>query len=125
MSKTSKYRCKECINKYQNARYANSPEAREANSKRIKERYKIFGVVRNEKTRKIGLKWQSDNKHKVNAEVKLRYHVKMGHIVKPLVCEKCGVAERLCGHHEDYNKPLSVQWLCWTCHKREHTKKYK
>jgi hypothetical protein len=34
-------------------------------------------------------------------------------------CEKCGdlFAEK---HHEDYDKPYEVRWLCRPCHLAEH-----
>lgn len=31
-------------------------------------------------------------------------------------CEICGTKENIIKHHEDYNKPLEVRWLC----KRHH-----
>lgn len=34
-------------------------------------------------------------------------------------CELCGATERVQAHHEDYSKPLAVEWLCFRCH-REH-----
>jgi DNA-binding transcriptional regulator YiaG len=44
-----------------------------------------------------------------------------GKVVKPASCEKCGkTPKRLHGHHEDYNKPLKVIWLCPLCHSAEH-----
>jgi len=25
-------------------------------------------------------------------------------------------------HHDDYSKPLDIQWMCTSCHKRHHAK---
>lgn len=41
-----------------------------------------------------------------------------GELVRPKKCSKCGVVGRIDGHHEDYDKPLDVTWLCQGCHKR-------
>jgi len=34
-------------------------------------------------------------------------------------CKKCG-AEKTEAHHEDYDKPLEIVWLCCPCHKQRH-----
>jgi hypothetical protein len=39
-----------------------------------------------------------------------------GKLVRP---DRCGVCSILCvpdGHHEDYSKPLEVDWMCHQCH---------
>lgn len=42
-------------------------------------------------------------------------------ILKRLPCEVCGV-EKVVAHHEDYDKPLKVNWLCLKHHVELHNK---
>lgn len=35
------------------------------------------------------------------------------------LCERCGVL-RADRHHDDYDKPLEIRWLCRRCHRRHH-----
>lgn len=57
---------------------------------------------------------------KVAARHAVNNAVKRGDLVKPQACESCGQEKRLTGHHDDYTKPLSVRWLCYGCHGKEH-----
>ena len=43
-----------------------------------------------------------------------------GVIIRPLLCEACEREKFLIRHHRDYNKPLDVTWLCYSCHSKEH-----
>jgi len=52
--------------------------------------------------------------------------VQRGKLIKPSHCERCHAkmpARRLHGHHEDYDQPLDVRWLCAACHRAVHTEK--
>jgi len=42
-----------------------------------------------------------------------------GVLVAPKICEQCHKkpTKRISAHHEDYDKPLGVQWLCEKCHR--------
>lgn len=43
--------------------------------------------------------------------------IRRGFLVRPETCSRCGVADpKINAHHEDYSKPLDVQWLCYRCH---------
>lgn len=66
----------------------------------------------------IWSKRQNVLKHRAHQAVwrGLRY----GRLVRPEACERCGSAHRrLEAHHHDYAKPLDVEWLCPSCHRRE------
>lgn len=56
------------------------------------------------------------DKDKIASRLKLREAVKRGEVVKPMICEVCKETKPLQGHHEDYDKPLEVNWVCVGCH---------
>lgn len=48
------------------------------------------------------------------------YYAKRRGALKPQPCEVCGASERIEAHHDDYDKPLQVRWLCIQHHKDHH-----
>lgn len=47
--------------------------------------------------------------------------IKRGDLVRPSTCACCGAVDSpIYAHHDDYEKPLSVRWLCARCHGRLH-----
>lgn len=55
---------------------------------------------------------------KYNAYIVLSNAVRSGEILKPNVCEECGMFDnRLEAHHKNYDEPLDVEWVCSICHK--------
>lgn len=44
--------------------------------------------------------------------------IQRGELTRPDTCSECGREARIIAHHEDYSKPLDVQWLCPQCHQK-------
>lgn len=66
-------------------------------------------------------KYRIEQKKKTDAHNKVNYAVKTGALIKNEICDFCGDRKKLSGHHEDYDKPLDVFWLCTGCHAKRHT----
>lgn len=63
-----------------------------------------------------GYKKDPIRRHKVNAREKVRKAIRAGHLKKG----KCFCGEKVVeAHHENYDLPLQVIWLC----KKHHTQK--
>lgn len=43
-----------------------------------------------------------------------------GELTPSLACANCGGSVKIVAHHEDYNLPLDVDWLCTPCHVWKH-----
>lgn len=125
-------RCKEChkeqvrLNRreksdqyaaYEKMRYKRDPHRLEANKRYAKT---AAGKASHAKSvRKI----IALNPQKRAAHVILGNAVRSGRIKKPAECSRCGVIpprRQLHGHHDDYAKPLDVEWICSGCHGLEH-----
>lgn len=55
---------------------------------------------------------------KANTRAYTNVLLKRGHLIKK-VCESCGDPNSQ-AHHEDYNDPRTVKWLCRACHLEHH-----
>src|SRR5262245_9698856 len=71
-----------------------------------------------EKRRIRTLRWQRENRAKKNAHLKVYRAVKTGKL-KRLPCERCG-DENVQAHHERYDRPLEIMWLCGKHHAQRH-----
>lgn len=60
------------------------------------------------------------NKQKRNARNKVNRAIAKG-LLNRLPCEICGELKSQ-AHHNDYNKPLEINWLCSSCHAELHKK---
>jgi hypothetical protein len=59
-----------------------------------------------------------DELKKKRARRRLHHAIEKGRILRG-PCESCGTPDAE-GHHDDYDKPLDVRWLCPRCHGAEH-----
>lgn len=62
---------------------------------------------------------RSENPLKYRARYLTNNALRDGRLIrKP--CNKCGSVENIEAHHEDYNKPLEILWLCKEHHQEIH-----
>lgn len=123
-------KCKECNKRdVRDNRKDKVEYYREYDRKRFKEDPKVKQRHRNyqstergrESMRRSSDRWTEKNTIKKAASIMVNNAVRDGRLIKPSICEKCGSApDRLHGHHPDYSKPLSVNWLCQYCHVAWH-----
>lgn len=62
--------------------------------------------------------WRLEDKRRQIAHTAVAKAIRNGSLVR-IPCIKCG-EEKSLAHHEDYDKPLDVVWLCQPCHKQRH-----
>jgi len=63
---------------------------------------------------------ETDEKVKIYARHVVNNRISSGKIVRLTECQKCGSNENIEAHHNDYDNPLNVIWLCKSCHQRFH-----
>jgi len=106
-------KCKECNKNDVSAnRNKNLEKYREYDRKRgkIPERIKA--------NTEINRAWRAEDTRRVLAHTSVARAIRNGSLFR-LPCVRCGEAKSL-AHHEDYDKPLEVMWLCQPCHKQRH-----
>ncbi len=92
-----------------------TPEGREKSRIRMQEWRKRFP----EKVRLSVKKWQQTYKIRHNAHQKVHRAIEDRILIRSNTCQECGKMGKTEGHHEDYNKPLDVIWLCKLCHSKK------
>lgn len=106
-------KCKECTKKdVGENRFSNLEKVRAYDRQRAKkpERAKAAAA--------ISKAWLQEDKRRMSAHNKVARAVRKGLLVRQ-PCVRCGAIKSL-AHHEDYDKPLEVVWLCQPCHKQRH-----
>jgi hypothetical protein len=65
---------------------------------------------------------QEERMHRYEARYQATLAVRSGLVPKGDECAECGVEAKLVGHHDDYDDPLSLRWLCYPCHAVCHSR---
>lgn len=73
-----------------------------------------------EKHKEQSREFRKNNPLKISAQQKCRRAIKQGVIIRPDKCSNCEVFCKPDAHHEDYNRPLEVIWICKKCHVHIH-----
>jgi hypothetical protein len=106
--------CKDCDNKASSERYYKNRKEALAKMKDYYEKNKQKCIDKTYLTiKRHPKKWK--------ARCHLRDAVRVGKIKKQ-PCEICGEI-KVEAHHDNYNKPFDVRWLCKDCHHKLHRKK--
>lgn len=92
------------------------PKKKEAARRRRKEKNPILLANDRKQAAVARLRWPE----KAKARGILKMAVEKGTVYKPTHCSKCSEPGRIEGHHDDYSKPLKVEWLCVSFHRNIH-----
>jgi hypothetical protein len=106
-------KCKTCTkfdaNKY---RSENLEKVREYDKKRSKEPHRIALSTQQTKM------WREADKRRTQCHNAVARAIRNGSLVQQ-PCERCS-SEKTLAHHESYDFPLEIVWLCQPCHKQRH-----
>jgi hypothetical protein len=106
-------KCKTCAKADSTAhRNGNLERVRAYDSERAKQ------TKRRKAAKIVGTRWRKENPEKAHAQRMVAYHVRRGNMTAQ-PCARCG-APKTVAHHENYDHPLDVVWLCQACHKARH-----
>lgn len=70
--------------------------------------------------RRAVLDWRVKFPERHRAHKAVQGAVRVGGLVRPNRCERCGGERYTVAHHEDHGRPLDVTWLCDPCHAKRH-----
>jgi len=100
--------------------HLNKCKTREQNLERIREYDRARGKLphRIQLAAEVTKAWRAEDARRQKAHTAVAKAIRNGVLTRE-PCIRCGAAKSE-GHHEDYDKPLDVMWLCTPCHKQRH-----
>ena len=106
-------KCKDCTKvDANNHRAENLEKVREYDRKRAKEPHRI--ALQKAQTKM----WRETDARRTKCHNAVARAIRNGSLVQQS-CARCS-SEKTLAHHESYDLPLEVLWLCQPCHKKRH-----
>jgi hypothetical protein len=106
-------KCKEC-----NKKDVSKNRSKNIDYYREYDRIRAKIPERQKAASEISSAWRKADKRRIKCHNAVTRAIRLGTLIrKP--CVRCG-NEKSLAHHEDYDKPLEVVWLCQPCHKQRH-----
>jgi hypothetical protein len=123
----NKSRALELAEEWKKANPERVAQTRERYSPRRAELTKEYRAKNPERFAEAQRRHAKRHPEKARARSTVTRAVHEGRLSKPRHCEDCKKAVAnpvdLHGHHEDYGKPLDIEWLCRGCHNQRHSSK--
>ena len=94
---------------YDRRRYDENPE------RKVSAAVWQSSIASSEQVAAVKQRWADKNVEKVRAEDMVHRAIRSGKLIRQ-PCEVCGSTDDVEAHHDDYNKPLDVHWLCTEHH---------
>ena len=98
----AKYRCSAKSREWRKKWRAALPPEKRVNQNKAKKDYNL------------------NNPYKRKAHSLIRCAIRRGDLIRPNSCSECLKDGKPHAHHDDYNNPLDVRWLCDICHADWH-----
>lgn len=89
-------------------------------SERGQQRYREYYEAHKQEFIERAKKSNTNHKDERRAQSVVNHNIERGQLRRQ-PCEVCG-STKTDAHHDDYNKPLDVRWLCRRCHADWHSK---
>lgn len=91
---------------------------RPTDAKKAKERAyaRAYRARNRERIAKRKREFNDRHPEKLRAQHKVAKALRAGRLIRPSTCSACGEPGLIEAHHDDYDKPLDVIWLCTSCH---------
>lgn len=85
---------------------------------RAYDRNRAKNPERSKSASEISARWRKEDSRRMRCHNAVARAVRKGTLVR-LACERCR-SSKAYAHHESYDHPLVIVWLCQPCHKQRH-----